>query len=376
MRAHIPLLVAAGLATSFSLAGPLTPPAGPVAPSLKTLPEVEPRTVINATNTPGDANTQYKISQPGSYYLTGNIDGVPGKAAIAINCSQATIDLNGFKITGGGDGIQIYYNCIFTIKNGLITGCSGAGINCYNQYARGTIEDVTATYCAGDGFFLGIGETLRRCVSRHNGQSGFIGSIHMVYEDCTASDNTTNGFYISSSSRAIGCMAERNGSNGFQSGASTKLRGCRATNNFTNGFQVSEATLEDCVAVYNAHTGFDIGSSSTLTNCTSQHNSQQGLHGMSRNTVTSSVFTNHGAGFSGLWLEAANNFVEDSEFSSNGFGVFFDATATQNIVVSSRANNNANTNFAIPSGNQSAPVITNPAANGFATTTPWSNIAY
>ena len=171
-------------------------------------------------------------------------------------------------------------------------------------------------------------------------------------------------------------MAERNGSNGFQSSASTKLRGCRATNNFTNGFQVSEATLEDCVAVYNAHTGFDIGTSSTLTNCTSQHNSQQGLHGMSRNTVTSCLFTNHGAGFSGLWLEAANNFVEDSEFSSNGFGVFLDATATQNIIVSSRANNNANTNFAIPSGNQSAPVITNPAANGFATTTPWSNIAY
>src|SRR5689334_4165953 len=141
---HIPLLlIAAGLAASLApraLAGPLNPPAGPVAPSLKTLPEVEPRTAINSTNTPGDDTTLYRISQPGSYYLTGDITGIPGKASIAIACAQATIDLNGFKITGGGDGIDVYYNCIFTIKNGVVTGCNGGGVYCYNQLARGTIE--------------------------------------------------------------------------------------------------------------------------------------------------------------------------------------------------------------------------------------------
>lgn len=33
------------------IAGPLNPPGGPVASSMKTLSEVEPRIVINATNT-------------------------------------------------------------------------------------------------------------------------------------------------------------------------------------------------------------------------------------------------------------------------------------------------------------------------------------
>lgn len=372
---HIPLLLIAGLAASLALAGPLNPPAGPVAPTLKTLPEVEPRTAISAANTPGDVNTLYIITQPGSYYLTGDITGVPGKASIAINCPQATIDLNGFKITGGDDGIQIYYNCIFTIKNGVVTGCSGAGIYCFNQYARGVIEDVTASYCTGDGFFLGIGETLRRCAARHNGQAGFTGSIHMVYQDCTASQNTGNGFLISGSSQARNCTAEQNGGNGFQSGAS-KLRGCRASGNFNHGFQLSESTLEDCVSVYNAHNGLETGNNSTLTNCTAQHNSQQGLHALNRNTITSCLFTDHGGGFSGVLLDAANNFVEDSEFSSNGFGVAMAATATQNIIINSRASANTLANFSVPAGNQAAPVIVNPAANAYATMTYWCNMAY
>src|SRR3954451_7441888 len=81
--------------------GSLTPPAGP-APTMKTLDQVEARTIINATKTPGDPTNQFIISAPGSYYLTGNITGVSGKNAISINASNVAVDLNGFTITGTG----------------------------------------------------------------------------------------------------------------------------------------------------------------------------------------------------------------------------------------------------------------------------------
>jgi len=42
---------------------------------VKTLDQVEPRTIVNALNTPGDAKSMFVLSQPGSYYLIENLVG-------------------------------------------------------------------------------------------------------------------------------------------------------------------------------------------------------------------------------------------------------------------------------------------------------------
>ena len=99
--AALALLITGGLL----YAGPLNPPAGPVTSTYKTLTEVEPRIAINATNTPGDAigdpsPSLFKITQPGSYYLTGNITGVEDTHGIEIVASGVTLDLNGFDLLG------------------------------------------------------------------------------------------------------------------------------------------------------------------------------------------------------------------------------------------------------------------------------------
>src|SRR3954468_6434409 len=77
--------------------GSLTPPGLP-APLFKTLQQVEPRTEINATNTPGDASSIFRITAPGSYYLSGNITGVSPKGGIVIASNDVTVDLNGFAV--------------------------------------------------------------------------------------------------------------------------------------------------------------------------------------------------------------------------------------------------------------------------------------
>src|SRR6186713_1252076 len=94
------LMCAFFFAQSISLfaQGPLTPPLGPPAPTMKTLDQVEPRKPIDATNTPGDADSLFKITQPGSYYLTANVTGVNAKYGIEIAASGVTVDLNGFDL--------------------------------------------------------------------------------------------------------------------------------------------------------------------------------------------------------------------------------------------------------------------------------------
>ena len=59
----LPALAALALVTTHAQ-GPLTPPPGPVLPTMKTLDQIEPRTPIDATHTPGDATNQFIISQP------------------------------------------------------------------------------------------------------------------------------------------------------------------------------------------------------------------------------------------------------------------------------------------------------------------------
>ena len=76
----------------MSQAGSLTPPGAP-APTMKTLAEVEPRTPISSI--------PITISEFGSYYLTGNLTGLPGTNGITIISDSVTIDLNGFALIGG-----------------------------------------------------------------------------------------------------------------------------------------------------------------------------------------------------------------------------------------------------------------------------------
>src|SRR5262245_54958472 len=91
------IVLAATAATLPAWAGPLDPPAGPIAST----PGPEPRIPISAATTPGDANSLFQITHPGSYYLTGNITGVAAFHGIEIMASSVTLDLCGFTLAGG-----------------------------------------------------------------------------------------------------------------------------------------------------------------------------------------------------------------------------------------------------------------------------------
>ena len=77
MKRQFSLLVLGAINAGAALAGDLNPPAGPVSATMKPLNQIEPRVAINASNTPGDANSTFRIANPGSYYLCADLVGPP-----------------------------------------------------------------------------------------------------------------------------------------------------------------------------------------------------------------------------------------------------------------------------------------------------------
>jgi len=91
----------------FATAGDLNPPAGAVSGTMKTLVDVEPRIAINATNTPGDADSLFRIAQRGSYRgNTSTSNGVGGDGA-GIRATGADNRIEDNNCTGADRGIDV-----------------------------------------------------------------------------------------------------------------------------------------------------------------------------------------------------------------------------------------------------------------------------
>ena len=136
------------LSTCFAQ-GSLTPPGAP-APTMKSLDQIEPRTIVNAANTPGDSGSAFIISQPGSYYLTTNIT-VSSGSAITITANNVTLDLNGFTISSTQNPAS--GNSSYGIKVGSTSGVTN--ITIVHGFISSGVTDNNGTF-SGNGFSSGI----------------------------------------------------------------------------------------------------------------------------------------------------------------------------------------------------------------------------
>lgn len=178
--------------------GPLTPPGSP-APLGKTLTQVEPRTDI--LTLPGDAAATRVISQPGSYYLTGDLIGETGKAGIRVDAANVTLDLNGFRIVAAATstlGVNATSSANdLTVSNGSLTGWDTVAIGVAGAIAlRGLrLHDLTITGGgAGIDFPSAVGANVTRVIVRGGTGSGiFVGSTASNVSYCTVSDAAATG---------------------------------------------------------------------------------------------------------------------------------------------------------------------------------------
>lgn len=256
-------VLAAGLLGSAALvAGPLTPPAGAVTSTYKTLQQVEPR--IDIATLPPSGPSRYVISQPGSYYLSQNITLAAGQIAINVFASNVTIDLNGFTIDGAGvseDAITAPFSSFqnITIRNGTIRNTLKEGIDAFGC-PRVTVENVTIDTCInGFGLITGPSASVSRVTVRNAG-AGIIVGEHSRVTDCIAEGSASNGFELGAYAVASGCVARGS------TGASGR------------GFLTGEGvTLDNCTAASNSAEGFRLGTSATLRASTAARNTTVGI---------------------------------------------------------------------------------------------------
>jgi len=284
------VIAATGL---IALAGDLNPPAGPIAPTMKTLDEVEPRVAINATNTPGDADSLFKITQPGSYYLTGNIQGVAAKHGIEIAASGVTLDLNGFDLVGVGgslDGVSTAAGDLTNIAvvNGSVREWGGDGVDLTSFFPLNCrVAEVLATGNTGNGISTVFGGTVLNCSAIINTGNGIIifGTGGMV-SNCSAFNNTGSGISTGTGGTVTNCSAFNNTGSGISTGTGGTVTNCSAFWNLANGITVLQGcTVTNCSARQNSANGINASLGCTVTNCSATSNGGDGISASDGSTV-------------------------------------------------------------------------------------------
>ncbi len=274
MKLNHSVLSAAALALAGAalVAGPLTPPGGPVASTYKTLNEIEPRIPVGPTTTPGDADSVYRISQPGSYYLTGDVVGQSGKDGIEIAAENITLDLNGFTLRGvpgskAGIDANETPSPYCTIKNGHVQGWGQDGL-LGNLVGAWVITDVKFRNNSGNGMTINSGTVCTRCYFTGNSLSGCGTSNHVEFHQCFGSQNGQHGFAAGSDSQFVGCEATSNGGTGIVVPLGGRVIGCTTTLNNNVGIFVGDGgQVMDCHVDTNLQGGIIVGKGGNVFRC-------------------------------------------------------------------------------------------------------------
>ena len=331
------------LSTVFAQ-GSLTPPGAP-APTMKTLDQIEPRTIVNAANTPGDSGNSFIITNAGSYYLTTNLVGVSSKNGIKIAANNVALDLNGFALLGVSGSLSAVdipgAQTNVTVQNGAISGWGLVGVYVESALSRNMVFE-------------------RLNISANFGgiSSGGAG----VVRDCVCLSNLVSGI-DSSGGIVSGCTADFNGSFGINVTTGTIVSGCSVRNNGGFGIYVTGGKVSGCLVSGNVQSGIYVYGSGTAV---------VGNTCLNNNT---SISSSH----AGICIINKNNRVEDNLVTGSGYAgiqVINSSSYSNNIIVKNTVISSSVTNYSIPTGQIVGPLITNAVSGVITNSNPWANFSF
>jgi hypothetical protein len=327
------------LPSSLRAQGALTPP-GATAPTMKSLAQIEPRTPVATNTTPGDANSLFIISQPGSYYLTTNIVASGNVGGIEINANNVTLDLNGFALDGGAVGSYGIYDGTaqtnVTVRNGNVSGWE-------------------------NGVF-----------------GGNLSSSSLVFERLNLSSNF-NGLYVYGQGVVRDCNFQGNAGDALVCMGGGLVTGCTVKGSASSGPGIDLAApgiVSGCVSLNNGGIGIRVVSG-IVSGCMVQGNQLSGsrIAGTNSEVVGNNCVGNNAANLTteaGIYSDASNSRIEDNHVTGSGYaGILAASGNTNNIIIRNTVIGNGANNYVVPSGNDLGPVGAASTA-----TSPWANISH
>jgi len=396
-------------ATLLALAGPLSPPAGPPAPTHKTLADIEPRTPIGSL--------PFIITQPGPYYPPGNLSVAAGTAILG-QADHVSIDLNGFTLSNAAaaiEGVRVDVSADgFRLSNGSVLAFIERGILCQGRDAD--IRDVRVAVPANavTGISVGKGGRIRGCTastpgpppatvtmglgtfethvlvessvatgftygirggeygtvvaSRASGCTYGITTFYGRITDSVANDNEAIGIWLFGNGVADRCAARGNG-RGFETGNGGVFTACDASDNGL-GFFVLSGVVESCTSSGGEFGGFVVRAGGSIRGCTSSGD----LYGIDLDNAAVAIGnTCHASLNTGIDASGPDNRIERNTITDAPTGIRV-LVAGNLIVRNTVSGNGVVTPYATAGAQTIGPIVTTPGS--LSTTNTWANFGF